>query len=690
MIRTLLLVSTFLSAVLLFTIQPLYSKVILPHFGGSSAVWTISIFFYSVVLFIGYVYAALLNTWSSRVARIVHTGLLVVSAGLLLSRLLATGSALPVAIVSVVEPAWAVFLSLLQVLGLSVLLLSSTSVIVQKLYAQHTQEDPYALFAVSNAGSLLGLLSYPFLLEPFTALSSQVLWWTVGYVLFTLLFLSVWRQVELTNMETSSLVVRAERLQQPVRIVLVAAIPTLLLAAGTELFSSGIASFPLLWVLPLALYLLSFIFGFSARSTIFDRFALGPLVFLLLVPVLITLPYIGMNATAYWSTFFLFLTFFFFVCLYFHRHLYTLRPQLSELGNFYVLMTFGGALGSGIVGLLLPILLNDQIELYVLLAVLLVYFSRKYLEVLLQRIEKGHRRAVQLFVYVWAILFCFVMVFDTDALLKNRNFYGTLLVQDREQQVDSQTVPIRSIYNGATNHGLQVLEEPYAHQPVSYYGPQSGVGVAIETLTRQEIAPRLLAVGLGAGVIAAYCDQVETIDFVEINPAVVTIAQTYFTYLTQCLEKTTISVGDGRLVLEKLVSAAPLPFDIIVIDAFTDDAIPTHLLTNEALLEAYLPLLSARGIIAFHISNRYLDLASPIAGVAEKHGLAAVVVAAPAGEVPMLQNPSVWVLVMPSEQVDAVLSYEHTALYEGNTIVWTDEKNSVMQVLSLKGSVYQE
>lgn len=687
MVRTLLLLSTFLSAGLLFMLQPLYAKFILPQFGGSSAVWTISMFFYSSVLLVGYLYAALLNQWPSRLARFVHTILLLIAGGLLLSRWLATGAPLFTDVVTVGEPAVSVFLTLLHILGLPVLLLSSTSVIAQKLYAQHTKREPYSLFAVSNAGSLLGLLLYPFLFEPFTFLSLQAIWWMIGFVLFILFFLSSWRQIELSTVPDQYRNERPIKLQKPVKIIFLAAVPTFLLASGTELFSSGIASFPLLWVMPLALYLTTFIFAFKGTQTVFDRLAIGPLTLFLLVPVLLTLPYIGLNSALYWLSFLWFAAFFFFGCFYFHRRIYELRPQLSQLGNFYVLVTFGGALGSGAVGFLLPLILNDQVELYIVLGFLLVFFSRRYLGKLLKNISQQYVAVVRMIVYVWAGLFIFAMTLNGDALVKERNFYGTLMVQDREYVVDSEAVPVRVIYNGATNHGQQPLTEPFTSQPLSYYGPGSGIAIALAELQRKEIVPNLLVIGLGAGMASTYCDQVAALEFIEINPAVVDIAYKYFTFLELCPEKTTITIGDGRLELEQKDRVKQKPIDVIMVDAFTDDSIPAHLLTKEALTNAYGPLLSENGIIAFHVSNRYLDLMPPIVGAARQEGYEAVVVNARTDDRSVLQNPSVWMLVTRPENSKSLLRYENTVSYDGAELVWTDEKNSVMQVLSLTGSI---
>lgn len=689
MTRRLILVATFLSAVLLFVVQPLYAKYLLPFFGGTSSVWTISIFFYSTTLLLGYLYAAFLMSWPSRTAWYVHSSLLVLAGALLLFRWITTESPLLIDASVHSMPAVSVLLTLLQGVGLSVLLLASTSVVAQHLYARLTQEEPYALYALSNAGSLIGLAIYPFIVEPFTALPMQSAWWAVAFVVFLLLIISVWRQVDRSREQASSIgrALSQSDLHHRGGIVFMAAIPTFLLASGTEFLSKGIASFPLMWVIPLMLYLTSFIVSFRTVSQLsFLRLPLGLWTLLTIIPVFALVPIMNTSALAYWITFLWFTVSFFLISTYFHRRIYHLRPHVDDLGPFYVYLTLGGALGSGVVGLILPIFLQSQIEVYLVLAALTVYFSVRYVTVLREYLPQFMVRITQGLTIAFAALFVFTLTHSSNVVASDRNFYGTLRVIDIERMVDGERVPVRMIANGATNHGLQAMDPRYYSEAASYYGPDSGIDIALRSFTEQGLEPRVSVIGLGAGMMNAYCDDVASLSYIEINPAVEALAREHFTYLDICPEKTSVSIGDGRLLLEAEATQGTRPYDIIMMDAFTDDAIPTHLLTTEAFKRAYEPLLTEQGIIAFHISNKYLDLHPPIVGMARDNGYAAVVLINQPDESNGLYADTVWVLVTKPEQVEGLLEYPNVQLYQKPPLVWTDARSSVLSVLSLEGS----
>ncbi len=653
--------------------------------------WTISVFFYSLTLLLGYIYANQLVQWPSRIARLIHSGLLLVSSGLLLSVWL-KGSTPPLidTIFSQV-PAVSVLLTLLAALGLPILILASVSILMQSLYAKYTGAEPYRLYALSNIGSLLGLLSYPFFLENVTSLTWQAGAWTTGFIVCTLLILSSWRQVEKSlPSSTQSLANVKHALQQNrLMIVVLAAVPTFLMVTFTEFLSKGIASFPLLWVVPLALYLLSFIVAFGERRTRILRAPLPVVALASAVPVIALLQLVNDSAALFFCTFLYMMVFFYLVSLYVHRRIYDLRPDASALGSFYVYVTFGGAVGSGIVGFVLPALLNDVSEFYIAVSAITVYFLF-HAEVKKWSTEKLPKLFAQAFkglVIVLAILVSANHLLGQEYVVSERNFFGTLKVVDTDMQVYGESVRVRSLVNGATNHGLQALDERYAASAVSYYGPGSGIDIALQTFVDRGVKPRVSAVGLGAGVINTYCTDVSAIDYIEINPAVEHLARSYFTYLDMCAEETTVTIGDGRLVLEEWVKEGMQTYDVIVVDAFTDDAIPVHLLTNEAFVDAYEPNLSNGGVLAIHISNKYLDLASPISGIAQANGYSAVIVQSEGETENELQNPSHWILLVSPEQVDVFLQFANTSTQERDTILWTDEKSSVLQAFSLSGSL---
>jgi len=688
MTRTLILMSTFLSAFLLFIIQPLYAKYLLPFFGGTSSVWTISVFFYSMTLLLGYLYASLLTQWPSHVARYIHGTLLVLAAILLAMRWFTVDSPLLVEAVYHQAPALSVLLTLLLGVGLPVLLLASTSVLVQYLYARYTDKEPYALFAISNAGSLLGLAAYPFIFEPFTALPLQSAWWTIGFVGFLVMLLVVWWQVDVLKSAVKNVVKPTLHLglQNPGRIIFLSAIPTFLLAAATEYLSKGIASFPLLWIIPLMLYLISFIIAFGNRTSPIKRVPLLIVVLASIIPVFAVVPVINTSAAMYLFGFTTIMVSFFFICTYFHRQVYNVRPRVADLGVFYVYMTLGGALGSGIVGLLLPLVLNDQIEMYFVFGLLAIYFAFAATGWLSKKLPKFFVWSVQGMVIFVSFLFVWSSSTVDSHIVSDRNFYGTLKVVDTERLVEGELIPVRAIVNGATNHGMQALDERYENTAASYYGPDSGIDIAMRSFIERGERPRVNVVGLGAGMMNAYCEDIESISYTEINPAVEILARKYFTYLDMCPDKTTVVTGDGRLILEDQVAAGTITYDVIMMDAFTDDAIPSHLLTTEAFTNAYQPLMSKNAVLAFHISNKYLNLYPPIVGMARNNGYEVVVVRNTPDGSNALHMPTVWVLVTQESNVENLLSFAQTSRYAHQELVWTDYRSSVLSVLSLEGS----
>jgi hypothetical protein len=685
MTRKLILAATFLSAFLLFSVQPLFAKYLLPFYGGTATVWTISVFFYSGILLMGYLYASLLTQWGLRQARFIHSAILIVAASILLGRWLGGDSPLLVEVVQGRQPVADVLLSLSYAVGLPVLLLASTSVLAQHLYARLTKEEPYGLFALSNAGSLGGLAAYPFLIEPFLDISVQTQLWTGGFVVFLLLLLAAWRQVERHERLTDAVPFRVlGTLDHRWSIVLMAAVPTFILASGTELLSRGIASFPLLWVVPLFVYLLSFIIAFQSRDIWPWRFPLHSAATLSIVPTLALMAIMDSGALQYWLTFVALLVSFGLIATYFHRRIYELRPNAERLGTFYVFVTFGGAIGSGLVGLLMPFVFTRLVELHILLAVLFVYLVPESFRWLMKNPPK---LAVNL-VYGTLCFYLFLLIGGLtvwqDTVVEKRNFYGTVMVKEVTRTVDGEDIPARVIINGVTNHGLQALDDRYESQAASYYGPDSGIDLSVRSFSDAGQPPRISVIGLGAGMMNAYCDRISGIDYVEINPQVVTLAEEYFTYLDMCPEKTTVAIGDGRLYLEG--KPEDERYQIIMLDAFSDDAIPAHLLTVEAFEQAYLPHLSADGIIAVHISNRYLDLSRPLVGTAREAGLRAVSVRTIPDGSNGFHFQTSWILLTRPDNLDRLVAIEGAELIEREGVVWTDGRYSVLDALSLSGS----
>lgn len=683
MVRTLLYVSIFLSAALLFLIQPLFAKYLVPFYGGTSAVWIISISFYSTILLCGYLYASVLTTFPLKTARMIHAILLTASGALLLSQWFMNGTPLQVEPISHDVLAFSTILTLLKGVGLPVLLLASTSVVVQHLFALHTKEDPYWLYALSNAGSLIGLAAFPFLLEPLVDLPVQMGFWVVLFIVYLVVLLGVWRQVERDGVADEANQMISLTLKHRVPIVLYAAVPTFLLASFSELFSRGIASFPLLWVIPLMLYLITFIVTFRdwPKNNLLPP--LGFWAFVATLPVIIVLPGMNNSAMMFWMSFgFAMISFFVIVC-HFHRSIYLLRPHSGGLGSFYVWLTIGGALGSAVVSVLLPIVSNTDKEIFFGFCAVGIYLTLTQLRWLKKWTPWYVILNIRVMYGVMVALFLIFTTFTWGYIDSERNYYGTVKVYETDREVFGEQVRVRSMVNGITSHGLESLDSRFREQAVSYYGPDSGVELAIRSFQETGHTPSLNVIGLGTGMMNSYCEKVSKIKYVEINPLVPKLAREYFSYLDTCTDKTIVQIADGRIALEQSQNEQ---YDIIMVDAFSDDAIPIHMLTREAFASAYRPNLTKNGVLVVHISNKYLDLYPVLAGMVDGTDFSVLKVENDGEEGNSLSMTTSWVVIARQEQAEKIAQYENAEYYGGDVIHWTDSRSSILQVLSSRGS----
>lgn len=676
----------FLSAFLLFSIQPLITKFILPGFGGTYSVWTMVIFFFTTSLLLGYVYASIVISWPHLFAKVVHSGIVFAAAVSVVASWLAVGT--PIIGNSIesanYEPAIAVLLTLLSLVGLPTLVLASNSVVVQSVYTNLTGNEPYPLYALSNAGSLAGLLTYPFLVELWFPLSLQIVAWSVLFLLLIFLLLILIHSVPMTRV---ALPLQEQRknsaVDHPLGFVARAAIPTFFLAASTEYLTKSAASFPLLWVVPLAAYLLSFVVAFRTKRSVLPKESVVVLAGIFL-PMFLLITLNALPGIMYW--FFVALTTLsvFVLATYIHTRIFEERPEPARMGKFYVLLTTGGALGSGIVGLVLPLLLGSNHELmwFLFLAILFVGWHSRLLFV--GRVLPVWKKGLLLLTGFSVLALFLYSIVSLDPVATRRNFYGTLSVFDVEVRNGSTTIPIRQLVNGSIVHGLQSLEETTRLHAVGYYGPDSGIGVSMQSFSERGVSPKMLVVGAGVGTLSSYCDSLSKLDYVEINPAVIDVASDYFTYLAYCHEKGTVTIDDGRLYLESKEKNEQ--YDLIVVDAFTDDSIPIHLLTVDAFRDAYQPHLSKEGMIVIHVTNRYLDLSGVVAGSAHAIGYIAVRVDNRVNSDEKLGLSSTWMLVMQKEKAEDFLVNASVRQYTGKDIIWTDERSSVLEALSLQGS----
>jgi len=700
---TLYAATIFLSAFLLFQVQPLIAKIILPWFGGSAAVWSAAMLFFQISLLAGYAYAHfLIGRLNSKRQMQVHGGLLLLSLALL--PILPNPYWKPEA---AGDPTARILILLAFTIGLPYFLLSSTSPLLQAWYVRTTgAKFPYRLFALSNFGSMLGLISFPFLVEPNLTSRQQAWGWSAVYLAFVLLcgsaaLISSKKEASPEDaaepmeavpvLGTTPLVATLDLDPASARPgwrelalwVSLAACASVLLVSITNHLSQNVAPIPLLWVIPLALYLFSFILCFESDK-IYQRWLFVPALAPLLGYMSIYI-YADSGNTHIKKIIPLFAAGLFVACMVCHGELARRKPAAQHLTLFYLMVSLGGAIGGILVALVAPHVFRGywelplgmiacavltvialwgtsiprlgpwplQITLCIGLGVLSGYLFRHELER-----EKGYRLIV-------------------------RNFYGVLQVSDD----DPDTYAVRNLTHGTINHGSQLLSDQLRYVTTSYYGENSGIGRAIRAI--HELGPaRIGSIGLGAGVISNYGRPGDYLRIYEINPLVPGIAQTQFSfYPHSAASDKKIVMGDARLSLEDQLKRQEIQnFDVLSVDAFSSDAIPIHLLTREALA-LYFRHLKPDGILALHISNRYLDLAPVCAAGADYYHKQARTISDD-GEGGSYLNSSTWVLVTSHPQWFDSAAFNNADIsvtpLKAGFRPWTDDYSNIVQILRLE------
>jgi len=712
----------FLSALLLFWVQLIIAKMLLPRLGGTPAVWTTCMLFFQVLLLAGYSYVLATTAWiGPRKQAVLHVVVLVLSALYLPLTLVGSFG-------SVSEqkyPALWLFAYLLTAVGLPVFLISTTSPLLQKWFTRTSHvsaNDPYFLFAVSNAGSLLALISYPLVLEPNLKLSRQSQLWVVGFLVFLVLSLGcvvlLWKS---SRTETVDLTVQKSPLPYKRRLywILLAFIPSSLLFGVTSYITTEIAPTPLLWTIPLALYLVTFVVAFARRTLLSERVtstALGGLALLL------TLVLAASATEPTTAIVLLHLCFFFVAALVCHGRLASDRPDATRLAEFYLCVAIGGMLGGLFNTLIAPIVFKTLIEypLVVVLACLmrplestedssrdrlldfilpvgaglvtigLVFLINQYdlrpavavaIVFGIPLVMINHRfrsRPVRFALALGAVMLGSVVYAETQnrTLHHERNFFGTLSVR-----LD-QSGATRILLHGNTIHGRQFVNPSLQTEPLSYFHREGPLGQIFDAFNDNPASPNVAIVGLGTGSMACYARPEQHWTFYEINPAVISIAQNaeYFTYLQKCaVGPTRIILGDARLQLQK---APEHHYGLIVLDAFNSDAIPIHLLTQEAIA-LYTSKLATGGMLAFHISNRSLRLNTVLADLGKQNNAVSLSFADGEFDPVRGKDPSEWlVMAQHSPALDLLAQNPRWRALQGQaeSDVWTDDFSNILRV----------
>ena len=669
----------FLSAFLLFQIQPMIAKMILPWFGGSAAVWITAMLFFQTMLLGGYLYAhSLIRFLKLKTQMTLHVFLLVASVAFL-----------PVwpppawKPTGVEEPIMRILGLLTLSVGLPYFLLSTTSPLVQAWYSRKYHSAlPYRLFALSNLASLLGLLAYPFILEPYITLKQQSLVWSVAYAVFTVLCIvsalisrpgaareEISRKKDASPADDEA--GRSPGAREQILWLVLAGCASAILLAVTNHLTQNVASIPFLWIVPLSLYLLTFILTFDFEQLYSRK------IFVWLLPI-------GLCAMSYglWNkdprvdirlVVAVFSAGLFICCMFCHGELVKRKPSPRYLTSFYLMLSAGGASGGLLVGLAAPNLLHGYFELPIALmaCALLLLLTNEYRR---RRFTAIAGTAVGLAAAVSVVLagWQYISSYKDTSRVMMRNFYGSLRVMEYAKGTADET---RALIHGMVIHGKQFTKPDRRHEHITYYSSQSGFSLALQSISHAPL--RVGIIGLGAGALASFAKPGDVFRFYEINPLVEKLAREEFTYLADCLGKIEVVIADGRLALEREL---PQQYDLLAVDAFSGDAIPVHLISEQAV-QLYFGHLKPDGILALHITNAHLNMEPVVEKLARVSGKHAVVVMNendPAREIYRAR----WALLS-SEPFQAPQITKAAAKLESrpDMHVWTDDYSNLFQIL---------
>ena len=708
-----------ISAFLLFQIQPLIARLILPTFGGTSAVWTTCMMFFQVTLLLGYLYAHLLRqllsptrAWIFHAIVLLTTG--AVTAWLFRPTMFAylTGPESSESILPSLSTGFSMTGSITIILactiGLPFLVLSSTGPLIQAWQATtHDDRSPYRLYALSNAASLLALVSYPFLIEPWVSLDYQQTAWTIGFLAFCIfcfwsgrqsIAFDHWHQAGEGKVEPISWLARLGWIILPMT-------ASIVLLATTNLMCQEVASIPFLWILPLTLYLVSFIVCFE-RPELYRRrpwmllLGMGTVVSILLfhldVNAGLTLQVAGLSGVCFFCSM---------VC---HGELERSKPHVGDLTSFYLWVAAGGALGGVLVAVAAPLLFDGFYEFHFGLAISLLFALAAIYRCLMRdrqsrtdsdlpspgqtgwnrlaTIATGCVLLVGLAATACSLVYFLDPAYHQGLVFRGRNEYGLTTIVDRDGY--------RQFINGRVLHGGQNLDAKHRLEHNAYYVPGSGVAVAFDGYrwiqsqadNDNPAGLKVGVLGLGAGAMCTWLEEQDSIVFYEINPMVHQVAQEHFSYLDAAPGHKEVLLGDGRVLMQQdLDRCQPREFDLLFMDAFASDSIPVHLLTEESI-GVYLDELDPQGTLVFHISNHFIDLLPVLLQHAETYQLTPLLIDTSSGD----QRGTSWVMLTRNSRfIDAPMVRsaicplpEHVQL-----VRWTDDYSSVAAQLKWSARV---
>jgi hypothetical protein len=676
------IITIFVGSVLLFAVQPMVGKLLLPWLGGTPAVWNTCMVFFQTILLAGYAYAHLLAKLpGSRWQVLVHSA--VMGLGLVaLPVALRTGAAPP----TEASPIPWLILALLTAAGMPLFVVSANAPLLQRWFAatdDPLSRDPYFLYAASNTGSLMALLAFPFLIEPLLRLDQQRLAWSAGYVLFAGLVL-VCGVLLMGRQRGAEVTAGADEVAAPARPtrsdytkwLVLAFVPSSLLLAVTQHITTDVAAVPLLWVVPLALYLVTYIMAFARRQVIrrdvWSRLLLiGAIPALAVAAIWATLPTVtalGMH-----------LAVLFLGAMVCHGRLAGSRPHPKYLTGFYLAIALGGALGGVFNTIIAPQIFVAVLEYPLVIALAFLLRDRAAFGRAGTAVARWVNRGLDAGIVVLAVVVIpfFIRLPDLEIIEIERTFFGVHRVAADEERYWI------GYFNGTTLHNVETAE--YPGRPLTYYHDDTGIGRLYRQMAGDPRLDRVGVVGLGAGALAARAGKGQEYTFYEIDPAVVRIARDtgYFTHLSRMPRPPTIVLGDGRLTLAREPDAK---YGLIVLDAFSSDSIPAHLLTVEAF-DLYFKKLVRDGLLAIHATNRYLDLGLLVGGLARDRGLVAVEWPGALDIEPSYDDGILaarWLVVARDERALSVLLADQswqTLEVPDNAPAWTDSHSNLLSIM---------
>ncbi len=718
--RALYVLTILTGSFLLFLVQPMIARMALPRLGGAPAVWNSAMLVYQALLLGGYAYAHALGRLGPVVQGAVHLGVLLVA-----------GLWLPIGLMTAQLPAgaqpalWVPWL-LLGSIGPLFFAVSAQAPLVQRWFSMASGgRDPYALYAASNLGSFAGLLAYPLLVEPSMAVRAQSLFWSGGYVLLGALVIAC---VATLPRRAGAVVVAPVSAAPTSRTIgwwiALALVPSGLMLATSTYITTDIVAMPLLWVLPLGLYLLSFSVAFAERRGAADFITrVAPITILLFGGVMM-----GGYQEGPWFTLIVALLLLFVASVALHTALYRRRPSPDRLTGFYLAMAAGGALGGVFAGMIAPVVFDWTYEYPLLILAAGALAPQAFLTARLRNLWRGPRRSVALVAVglavaavlvlgvfamapgqpdrrgviflalaaiglvsvgmrpaYLAVLASALMLFGGYRALtlslepgaRTRSYFGvyTVRIGPRLHELD----------HGTTVHGIQLAGSAGRERtPTTYYAPGSGVGQAMQALPAlYGPRARVGVVGLGTGTLACYAQPGQSWRFYEIDPAVIRIARDtgQFTYLSRCLPQPTIVLGDARISLTRAPAAS---LDLLALDAFSSDSVPMHLMTREAFA-TYARVLGKRGMLLVHISNRFLDLEPVVAAAAQQGGWAATMLDYEPSTLDATASHSLWIALSPDPAVLATLTHGsnkwRSPQPRTGLTPWTDDYSTILPLL---------